>query len=1032
MLQFMRITPLVLLYVITSALHAQKQANIWHFGEGKSIDFSSGEPVLQAGSQIFTFEGCASYCDSLGNFLMYTNGGGREPLFSGQDGGHIWNRNNEIMYDMQGIQGGGFSSAQSSVIVEAPGQPNVYYVFTMEEGEFDVGASAATIAAQPLGRGFRYFTVDMSLNGGLGGVVLADQAVYSPTYEALCAIRQTNQTDYWILINHTDGIGVYSLTSSGVQLNNVYSAIGPSGTIIKASPDGEKVVFNSNLLEFNPSNGQLSNPIQLSTDIAVFTAYEFSHNSRYLYEVSTGNFNISVERFDLNANNILASQEAVGTNPIDLNIAAGQMQLAPDGRIYFVSTKLGEIVLHRINCPNTATPSVEQDVFSFPGEVFNGLPNFPAWIFENNDEVTVSLGPENLVLCESDFPYTLDAQNPGATYLWSNGSTTQTIEVSAPGTYSVTVTGDCGTGSSEIVVLPCAAAEDPCTAFDLGDTLTVCGTDTVQLQADLSSFSNVTGLSWTGGSGTFIPSNTIAAPRYVPTAAERAQGFVNLSLQVDGTNSSAGQDGKLIAYDHLSEDLIFYISPLDGSIDTIQDNAGDDWIATGFESATSTFYGISAFLGLGSIDIQSGVETPITFGYQENIFAGEFDNTNGIFYAVGVLPSPVGDPANQQLYSVNSNTGALTVIGNLNLLTISTLYYGIGDGINGLAYDPQTNVLYGISYNGNLYRINVNDASTTLMGPTQSDCRGLAYDASTQKLWAIASDATLYEIDKNTGSVLSTVPCQENFNFITSLTYAPAANDVQEFTCTDNVYVLLSSDNFLNLGNDTLLCNTPEFTLSQPGLSNYLWQDGSDDAVFTPTTTGLYTLQASNLAGCVDTDSITIQFENATVTVTATPSSILLGDTVQLSATGGESYSWNLENELSCLSCAEPFANPTETTTYIVTATDSFGCRISDTIRIEVDILCNEPFIPTIFSPNGKGNQVNETFCVYSDCVEQFKLVIHNRWGEKIFESEDISQCWDGTFKGSEAATGTYAFNLFIRQIDGSQINKTGTITLVR
>jgi gliding motility-associated-like protein len=64
--------------------------------------------------------------------------------------------------------------------------------------------------------------------------------------------------------------------------------------------------------------------------------------------------------------------------------------------------------------------------------------------------------------------------------------------------------------------------------------------------------------------------------------------------------------------------------------------------------------------------------------------------------------------------------------------------------------------------------------------------------------------------------------------------------------------------------------------------------------------------------------------------------------------------------------------------------------------------------------------------------VEQFKLVIHNRWGEEIFESEDISQCWDGTLKGSEAATGTYAYNLFIRQIDGSQINKTGTITLAR
>jgi len=276
------------------------------------------------------------------------------------------------------------------------------------------------------------------------------------------------------------------------------------------------------------------------------------------------------------------------------------------------------------------------------------------------------------------------------------------------------------------------------------------------------------------------------------------------------------------------------------------------------------------------------------------------------------------------------------------------------------------------------------------------------------------------------------VPCQENFNFITSLTYAPSANEIQEFTCTENVYVLLSPDNFLNLGNDTLLCNTSAYTLSQPGFNNYLWQDGSEGAVFTPTTTGLYTLQASNLDGCLDTDTINIQFVNASVTITATPSSVLLGDTIQLSATGGESYSWNPEDELSCLSCADPFANPTETTTYIVTAIDSFGCRISDTIRIEVDILCNEPFIPTIFSPNGKGPQVNETFCVYSDCVEQFKLVIHNRWGQRIFETEDITQCWDGIFKENEAATGVYGFNLYIRQIDGTIINKTGTLILVR
>jgi gliding motility-associated-like protein len=246
------------------------------------------------------------------------------------------------------------------------------------------------------------------------------------------------------------------------------------------------------------------------------------------------------------------------------------------------------------------------------------------------------------------------------------------------------------------------------------------------------------------------------------------------------------------------------------------------------------------------------------------------------------------------------------------------------------------------------------------------------------------------------------------------------------------MYVVLSSDNFLNLGNDTLLCNTPEFTLSQPGLSNYLWQDGSVGASFSAASNGLYALQASSLAGCVDTDTIKIQFVNSSVAATATSSSILLGDTVQLSATGSQNYFWSPDEGLSCGSCESPFASPSETTTYIVTSIDSFGCRVSDTLIVEVDIRCSEVVVPTIFSPNGTGPQANETFCIFSDCVEQFKLLIFNRWGEKIFESEDISQCWNGTFKGIEAATGSYAFNLYIKKLDDTIVSKSGTITLVR
>jgi gliding motility-associated-like protein len=156
------------------------------------------------------------------------------------------------------------------------------------------------------------------------------------------------------------------------------------------------------------------------------------------------------------------------------------------------------------------------------------------------------------------------------------------------------------------------------------------------------------------------------------------------------------------------------------------------------------------------------------------------------------------------------------------------------------------------------------------------------------------------------------------------------------------------------------------------------------------------------------------------------------GQSVELSASGASSYQWLPTSGVSCDTCANTQAFPTSSETYIVIGTDSAGCKQSDTLRIEVDFNCKEVFIPTNFSPNGKGPQVNETFCVFSDCVEQFKLVIHNRWGECVFETEDINTCWDGTFNGQEAQSGVYAFNLYILQLNGEVVIKTGTITLVR
>ncbi|MFN5371643.1 MAG: gliding motility-associated C-terminal domain-containing protein [Bacteroidia bacterium] len=243
-------------------------------------------------------------------------------------------------------------------------------------------------------------------------------------------------------------------------------------------------------------------------------------------------------------------------------------------------------------------------------------------------------------------------------------------------------------------------------------------------------------------------------------------------------------------------------------------------------------------------------------------------------------------------------------------------------------------------------------------------------------------------------------------------------------------------------------CLTLEVNASVLGVSDQTvsWNFGVPNGAqlgnpvsFTYADSGSVTITASLNSACfsfLSDTSIVIEDCSCLTEIQQEASTLNLGDTLQLNASGAETYSWTPPQGLSCTDCSDPLASPTETTTYIVTGSNASGCVSSDTITLtvdtEIDIECNEFFIPTIFSPNGKGPQANETLCLFSNCVDQMKFVIHNRWGQKVFETEDIGRCWDGTFKGVEAATGVYAYNLYLKQLDGTVVNKVGTVVLAK
>jgi gliding motility-associated-like protein len=233
---------------------------------------------------------------------------------------------------------------------------------------------------------------------------------------------------------------------------------------------------------------------------------------------------------------------------------------------------------------------------------------------------------------------------------------------------------------------------------------------------------------------------------------------------------------------------------------------------------------------------------------------------------------------------------------------------------------------------------------------------------------------------------------------------------------------------------------------SGEGIYTYNWSNGeiqsnvsATSSTITNLCSGNYSLVLSNSNYCnlPDTLLFSLLAPSGGLTIGVTPDSatITIGESIQLNASGATFYSWTPSIGLSCDTCSNPIAAPTLTTSYFVTGIDTNGCTGDAEVIVrvnEIDIVCSELFIPTIFSPNGKGPQANETLCLFSNCVEQMKFVIHNRWGQKVFETEDINACWDGTFNGDEAATGVYAYNLYLKQLDGTVVNKVGTVVLAK
>ncbi len=250
----------------------------------------------------------------------------------------------------------------------------------------------------------------------------------------------------------------------------------------------------------------------------------------------------------------------------------------------------------------------------------------------------------------------------------------------------------------------------------------------------------------------------------------------------------------------------------------------------------------------------------------------------------------------------------------------------------------------------------------------------------------------------------------------------------------------ITGDNMLCLGEQTTLTFVPaldqsfslswspdDFTISETGTQLTIQPDQSTTFV----------LDYSNEDGCmrsIEYDVVVNGFFDGS-NAFADPNEILFGESTDLSTDQdpGLDYQWEPAESLDDPTAANPMATPSETTTYTVTITDENGCTSVASVTVEViQPNCDESdiFIPNMFTPNG--DNFNDTWRIESNFIDEFELIVYNRWGEEVFASTDQNIEWDGTYKNKELAPDVYGYYLMAVCTNGFEYSSKGNVTLVK
>lgn len=247
--------------------------------------------------------------------------------------------------------------------------------------------------------------------------------------------------------------------------------------------------------------------------------------------------------------------------------------------------------------------------------------------------------------------------------------------------------------------------------------------------------------------------------------------------------------------------------------------------------------------------------------------------------------------------------------------------------------------------------------------------------------------------------------------------------DRQGCSYSDTIQVDFKPNPRVQLGNDTTLCEGTSLVLNAvyPN-AGHTWQDGSKLNTFQVRQPGLYHV-TSDLNGCTFKDSIKISYLPKPTVVIVSDTFLCAGQSILLSPVTNTAVEYYWQN-----GSRSPAIQITESGKYSIAVNNECGSA-NQSITVKMGVC--QLFLPTAFTPNN--DNLNDVFRIkYPFLVKRFKMRIYNRFGNIVFETDNMALGWDGKYNGQLAPSGNYVWNILIEDLDGKIDTEKGAVMLIR